>query len=124
LHCWTGARDPYAAPPQEALLLEAITRPPRKLRIALMLKDLAGRVASANVGGGNPRTVRRLGTVSSGGPLFDMWPLRPSDARMHLDLHRSMQLDTAMILQHQSDPELARRTGDGFEEGALCGGAA
>jgi hypothetical protein len=30
-----------------------------------------------------------------------------------------MQLGAAMILQHQSDPELARRTGDGFEEGAL-----
>jgi hypothetical protein len=35
-----------------------------------------------------------------------------------------MQLDTAMILQHQRDPELARWMGNGFEEAALvrrCG---
>ena len=30
-----------------------------------------------------------------------------------------MQLGTAMVLQHESDPELARRTSDGVEEGAL-----
>jgi hypothetical protein len=30
-----------------------------------------------------------------------------------------MQLGTAMIFQHQSDPELARWTGNGFEEGVL-----
>jgi hypothetical protein len=30
-----------------------------------------------------------------------------------------MQLGTAMVLQHESDPELARRTGAGVEEGAL-----
>src|SRR6266404_8926951 len=38
-------------------------------------------------------------------------------------LHRlqafRMQFGTAMVLQHHSDPELARRTGDRFEEGAL-----
>jgi hypothetical protein len=30
-----------------------------------------------------------------------------------------MQLGAAMILQHQSDPKLARRTGNRLEEGAL-----
>jgi len=40
LDCTAGQElgDPYAAPPQERPFLEAITRPPRKLRIALMLK--------------------------------------------------------------------------------------
>jgi amidase len=44
LDCTAGpaAGDPYAAPMQARPFLEAITRPPRKLRIALMLKDHRG----------------------------------------------------------------------------------
>jgi amidase len=44
LDCTAGPEpgDPYAAPPQERPFLEAVTGPPRKLRIALMLKDHRG----------------------------------------------------------------------------------
>src|SRR5262249_61484090 len=41
LDCTAGSEpgDPYTAPMPERPFLEAVTRPPRKLRIALMLKD-------------------------------------------------------------------------------------
>src|SRR5262249_7886631 len=44
LDCTAGPEpgDPYAAPMQEGSFLEAIARPPRQLRIALMLKDHRG----------------------------------------------------------------------------------
>jgi Asp-tRNA(Asn)/Glu-tRNA(Gln) amidotransferase A subunit family amidase len=44
LDCTAGPEpgDPYAAPVNERPFLEAIARPPRKLRIALMLKDHRG----------------------------------------------------------------------------------
>src|SRR5262249_11539677 len=44
LDCTAGPEpgDPYAAPMQKGSFLEAIARPPRKLRIALMLKDHRG----------------------------------------------------------------------------------
>jgi amidase len=44
LDCTTGpeAGDPYTAPMPERSFLEAVTRPPRRLRIALMLKDHRG----------------------------------------------------------------------------------
>jgi amidase len=44
LDCTAGLEpgDPYAAPPHERRFLEAIAHPPRKLRIALMLKDHRG----------------------------------------------------------------------------------
>ena len=44
LDCTAGPEpgDPYAAPSPERPFLEAIARPPRKLRIALMLKDHRG----------------------------------------------------------------------------------
>src|SRR4029077_15592165 len=44
LDCTAGPEpgDPYAAPPHERAFLEAFARPPRELRIALMLKDHRG----------------------------------------------------------------------------------
>lgn len=44
LDCTAGMEpgDPYAAPPPERPFVDAITRPPRKLKIALMLKDHRG----------------------------------------------------------------------------------
>jgi amidase len=44
LDCTAGPEpgDPYTAPMHERSFLEAIARPPRKLRIALMLKDHRG----------------------------------------------------------------------------------
>ncbi|MCL2430218.1 MAG: amidase, partial [Alphaproteobacteria bacterium] len=44
LDCAAGPEpgDPYAAPPPERPFLEAVARPPRRLRIALMLKDHRG----------------------------------------------------------------------------------
>jgi amidase len=43
LDCTAGSEpgDPYAAPINERPFLEAVTRPPRRLKIALMLKDHA-----------------------------------------------------------------------------------
>src|SRR5258708_1189339 len=86
LDCTAGPEpgDPYAAPPQERSFLEAITRPPRKLRIALMLKDHRGvelhpecleAVQSA------AKLCASLGhVVEEADPALDMAALRPMNA--------------------------------------------
>jgi len=88
LDCTAGPEpgDPYAAPPQERSFLEAITRPPRKLRIALMLKDHRGvelhpecleAVQSA------AKLCASLGhVVEEADPELDMVALRPMNARI------------------------------------------
>ena len=88
LDCTAGPEpgDPYAAPPQERSFLEAITRPPRKLRIALMLKDHRGvelhpeclqAVQSA------AKLCASLGhMVEEADPALDMVALRPMNARI------------------------------------------
>jgi Asp-tRNA(Asn)/Glu-tRNA(Gln) amidotransferase A subunit family amidase len=88
LDCTAGLEpgDPYAAPTHERPFLEAVTRPPRKLRIALMLKDHRGaklhpecleavqRAAKLCVGLGH--------TVEEADPNLDMVALRPMNARI------------------------------------------
>jgi amidase len=88
LDCTAGPEpgDPYAAPPQERPFLEAVTRPPRKLRIALMLKDHRGaklhpecleavqRAAKLCAGLGH--------VVEEADPGLDMVALRPMNARI------------------------------------------
>jgi Asp-tRNA(Asn)/Glu-tRNA(Gln) amidotransferase A subunit family amidase len=88
LDCTAGLEpgDPYAAPTHERPFLEAVTRPPRKLRIALMLKDHRGaklhpecleavqRAAKLCVGLGH--------MVEEADPNLDMVALRPMNARI------------------------------------------
>src|SRR3984893_572341 len=88
LDCTAGleAGDPYTAPTNERSLLEAITRPPRKLRIALMLKDHRGvelhpecleAVQSA------AKLCASFGhVVEEADPALDMVALRPMNARI------------------------------------------
>jgi len=78
--------DPYTAPMHERSFLEAIARPPRKLRIALMLKDHRGaklhpecleavtRAAEPCAGLGH--------VVEEADPDLDMVALRPMNARI------------------------------------------
>ena len=78
--------DPYTAPMHERSFLEAIARPPRKLRIALMLKDHRGaklhpecleavtRAAELCAGLGH--------VVEEADPDLDMVALRPMNARI------------------------------------------
>jgi len=88
LDCTAGLEpgDPYAAPTHERPFLEAVARPPRKLRIALMLKDHRGaklhpecleavqRAAKLCVGLGH--------MVEEADPNLDMVALRPMNARI------------------------------------------
>src|SRR5215469_4746313 len=88
LDCTAGPEpgDPYAAPIHEGSFLEAIARPPRKLRIALMLKDhrsakLHPECLSA------VQTAAKLcaslgHTVEEADPGLDMVALRPLNARI------------------------------------------
>jgi amidase len=88
LDCTAGPEpgDPYAAPMQERSFLEAIARPPRKLRIALMLKDHRGAklhpeclAAVENAA----KLCASLGhTVAEADPELDMVALRPLNARI------------------------------------------
>lgn len=88
LDCTAGPEpgDPYAAPGGEQSFLEAITRPPRKLRIALMLKDHRGArlhpeclAAVENAA----KLCATLGhTVAEADPELDMVALRPLNARI------------------------------------------
>jgi amidase len=88
LDCTAGPEpgDPYAAPIHEGSFLEAIARPPRKLRIALMLKDhrsakLHPECLSA------VQTAAKLcaslgHTVEEADPGLDMVALRPLNSRI------------------------------------------
>ena len=88
LDCTAGPEpgDPYAAPMQKGCFLEAIARPPRKLRIALMLKDHRGAklhpeclAAVENAA----KLCAALGhTVEEADPELDMVALRPLNARI------------------------------------------
>jgi Amidase len=88
LDCTAGPEpgDPYAAPVSEGSFLEAIARPPRKLRIALMLKDHRGAklhpeclAAVENAA----KLCATLGhTVEEADPELDMAALRPLNARI------------------------------------------
>ena len=88
LDCTAGPEpgDPYAAPMGESSFLEAIARPPRKLRIALMLKDHRG----ANLHPECLEAVQRAAKLCAGlghiveeaDPDLDMVALRPMNARI------------------------------------------
>jgi amidase len=88
LDCTAGPEpgDPYAAPVSEGSFLEAIARPPRKLRIALMLKDHRGAklhpeclAAVENAA----KLCATLGhTVEEADPELDLVALRPLNARI------------------------------------------
>ena len=88
LDCTAGPEPgaPYAAPMQEGSFLEAIARQPRKLRIALMLKDHRGAklhpeclAAVQNAA----KLCANLGhIVEDADPGLDMVALRPMNARI------------------------------------------
>jgi amidase len=88
LDCTAGPEpgDPYAAPVSEQSFLEAITHSPRKLRIALMLKDHRGAklhpeclAAVQNAA----KLCANLGhIVEEADPDLDMVALRPMNARI------------------------------------------
>jgi len=88
LDCTAGPEpgDPYAAPMHEGSFLEAIARQPRKLRIALMLKDHRGAklhpeclAAVQNAA----KLCANLGhIVEEADPGLDMVALRPMNARI------------------------------------------
>jgi amidase len=88
LDCASGPEpgDPYAAPMGESSFLEAVARPPRELRIALMFKDHRG----ANLHPECLEAVQRAAKLCAGlghiveeaDPDLDMVALRPMNARI------------------------------------------
>jgi Asp-tRNA(Asn)/Glu-tRNA(Gln) amidotransferase A subunit family amidase len=78
--------DPYAAPTNEHPFLEAVVRPPRKLRIALMLKDHRGAKLHPECLEAVQRAAKlcdSLGhVVEEADPNLDMVALRPMNARI------------------------------------------
>jgi amidase len=88
LDCTAGPEpgDPYAAPLPERPFLEAIARPPRKLRIALMLKDHRGaklHPECLRAVQGAAKLCATLGhVVEEADPKLDMVALRPMNARI------------------------------------------
>jgi amidase len=88
LDCTAGPEpgDPYAAPMQKGSFLEAIARPPRKLRIALMLKDHRGAKLHPECLAAVENAAKLCGalghTVEKADPELDMVALRPLNARI------------------------------------------
>ena len=88
LDCTAGPEpgDPYAAPVNERPFLEAIARPPRKLKIALMLKDHRGaklHPECLEAVQGAAKLCANLGhIVEEADPGLDMVALRPLNSRI------------------------------------------
>jgi Asp-tRNA(Asn)/Glu-tRNA(Gln) amidotransferase A subunit family amidase len=88
LDCTAGPEpgDPYAAPPHECSFLEAIARPPRQLRIAVMLKDHRGAKLHPECLEAVQRAAKLCASfghvVEEADPGLDMVALRPMNARI------------------------------------------
>src|SRR5215813_6796081 len=88
LDCTAGSEpgDPYTAPMPERPFLEAVTRPPRKLRIALMLKDHRGAELHPECFEAVQRSAKLCASlghqVEEKDPELDMVALRPLNARI------------------------------------------
>ena len=88
LDCTAGLEpgDPYAAPAPEHPFAQSIERPPRKLRIALMLKDHRGaklHPECLKAVEGAAKLCQSLGhIVEEADPKLDMVALRPMNARI------------------------------------------
>ena len=88
LDCTAGMEpgDPYTAPMPESSFLEAIARPPRKLRIALMLKDHRGAKLHPECLEAVQRAAKLCASlghvVEEADPNLDMVALRPMNARI------------------------------------------
>ena len=88
LDCTAGLEpgDPYAAPAPEHPFAQSIERPPRKLRIALMLKDHRGAKVHPEFlksVEGAAKLCQSLGhIVEEADPKLDMVTLRPMNARI------------------------------------------
>src|SRR5712692_3793464 len=88
LDCTAGAEpgDPYTAPPPARPFLEAIARPPRRLRVALMLKDHRGAELHPECLKAVQRAAKLCASlghvVEEVDPKLDMVALRPMNARI------------------------------------------
>jgi Asp-tRNA(Asn)/Glu-tRNA(Gln) amidotransferase A subunit family amidase len=88
LDCTAGPEpgDPYAAPRHEGPFLEAVTRPPRQLRIALMLTDHRGAKLHPECLEAVQRAAKLCASlghvVEEADPELDMVALRPMNARI------------------------------------------
>ena len=88
LDCTAGSEpgDPYTAPMPERPFLEAVTRPPRKLRIALMLRDHRGAELHPECLEAVQRAAKLCASlghvVEEADPNLDMVALRPMNARI------------------------------------------
>src|SRR5580693_3497977 len=88
LDCTAGLEpgDPYTAPMSERSFLEATVRPPRKLRIALMLKDHRGVELHAECLEAVQRAAKLCASlghmVEEADPNLDMVALRPLNSRI------------------------------------------
>lgn len=88
LDCTAGMEpgDPYAAPSPERPFLDAIARPPGRLRIAVMLRDHRGATLHPECRkavDGAAKLCAELGhTVEEADPELDLTALRPMNARI------------------------------------------
>jgi Asp-tRNA(Asn)/Glu-tRNA(Gln) amidotransferase A subunit family amidase len=88
LDCTAGPEpgDPYAAPPPERPFRDAVARPPRRLRIALMLRDHRGAGLHPECRTAVERAARLCADLGHGveeaDPGLDMVALRPMNARI------------------------------------------
>jgi Asp-tRNA(Asn)/Glu-tRNA(Gln) amidotransferase A subunit family amidase len=133
LDCTAGPEpgDPYAAPTHERPFLEAIARPPRRLRIALMLKDHRGvklhpecleavqRAAKLRLGGGVRRCraaflysaqLSRAGTLDGAALISNSFLVRCPRSRpqWRVSLFKSRRIKHLVVAATQSSLCTAR----------------
>jgi len=129
LDCTAGPEpgDPYAAPIQERSFLEAIARPPRKLRIALMLKDHRGAnlhpeclAAVENAA----KLCASLGDiVEEADPGLDMVALRPMNARISAaNIARSCNMRWTALGREPNPDDVEAATWGVYQRGSKVSG--
>jgi Asp-tRNA(Asn)/Glu-tRNA(Gln) amidotransferase A subunit family amidase len=129
LDCTAGPEpgDPYAAPPPERPFLEAVARPPKRLRIALMLKDHRGAALHPECRKAVERAAElcaQLGhAVEEADPGLDMAALRPMNARIAaVNTARSCRLRWQALGREPNPEDVEAGTWAVYQRGLSLGG--
>jgi Asp-tRNA(Asn)/Glu-tRNA(Gln) amidotransferase A subunit family amidase len=129
LDCTAGPEpgDPYAAPPPECRFLEAVARPPKRLRIALMLRDHRGAELHPECRTAVERAAKLcadLGhAVEEADPGLDMLALRPMNARIAaVNTARSCALRWQALGREPNPEDIEAGTWAVYQRGLSLGG--
>ena len=129
LDCAAGMEpgDPYTAPTLERPFLEAVSRPPRKLRVALMLKDHRGADLHPECLEAVQRAAKLCASlghvVEEADPNLDMVALRPMNARISAaNIARSCQMRWKALGREPNPDDVEAATWAVYQRGLKVSG--